>query len=101
MSTVLKGFGWVLILLSPIGILDSAVAMGVLIALGGLFINQAQIAEEVKVKQSQSYLDSCVKAFEEARSLLIDGNNERATWIAAGRALMLAKEFSNGVTVWS
>lgn len=38
-------------------------------------------------------------AYEEARNLLSDGNNDRATWVAAGRALRHAQNLSAEVTV--
>jgi hypothetical protein len=38
-------------------------------------------------------------AYEEARSLLADGNNDRATWIASARALKHAQKLSAEVSV--
>lgn len=100
---LLKGFGWALIILSTIVLFtEGAVAAGVLISLGGLLLNQAQAAKQSHDKLSMFYLDSCIKAYEEARRLLLDdGNNNRATWIAAGRSLMLAKELSNKIAIES
>lgn len=72
---------------------------GVLIALGGLFLTQAKAAQEREEKRSQFYLDSCAMAYEEARKLLMEGNNDRVTWIAAGRSLKHAKELSHRITV--
>ena len=50
-------------------------------------------------KQSRFYLDYCVMAYEEARKLLSDGNNDRPTWIAAGRSLVHANKLSELITV--
>ena len=77
----------------------NAVPAGVLLALAGHLFTQARTATESTEKRSQFYLDSCVKAYEEARNLLLDQNNDRVTWIAAGRALMHAKELSSCITV--
>ena len=71
---------------------------GVLVALAGHFWTQARNAGESQEKLSRFYLDSCVYAYDEAQRLLIDGNNHRATWIAAGRALKYAKELSGKIT---
>jgi hypothetical protein len=67
---------------------------GVLIALAGHLLTQARNAGESLEKQSRFYLDACVQAYEEAQKLLLDGNNHRATWIAAARALKHAKVLS-------
>ncbi|MBA2660588.1 MAG: hypothetical protein H0U72_13940 [Nitrosospira sp.] len=88
----------VFIYFDTLGPTNAPVSAGVLIALGVLFLNQMQAAKESSDKQSLFYLDNCIKAYEEAR-LLLDGNNDRATWIAAGRALMLVKKLSNKVTI--
>ena len=79
--------------------LKSALPAGVLIALAGHLFTQARGARDSIEKRSQFYLESCVMAYEEARNLLLDGNNDRITWIAAGRALMHAKQLSSTVTV--
>ncbi len=78
---------------------ESAVLAGVFIALGWHLLTQACGVKESAEKQSHFYLDSCVKAFEEAQKLLLDGKNDRVTWIAAGRALVHAKELSSRITV--
>ncbi len=112
MAQTLNWLGWLLIaggaivfvispwipadLLEPF---KSAVPAGVLIALAGHLFTQARGAKESAEKRSQFYLDSCVKAYEEARNLLLDENNDRATWNAAGRALMHAKELSSHITI--
>jgi hypothetical protein len=72
---------------------------GVLIALAGHLLTQARNAGESLEKQSRFYLDVCVQAYEEAQKLLLDGNNHRATWIAAARALKHAKALSEKVSV--
>jgi hypothetical protein len=109
---VLNWFGWILIAVAagmivisfwvPSSLFDplkSALPAGILIALAGHLFTQARGARDSIEKRSQFYLESCVMAYEEARNLLLDGNNDRATWIAAGRALMHAKALSSRVTV--
>ncbi len=89
------------LLFSPLVTFDplvNALPAGVLVALGAQLLTQSKNIGEVNEKRSLFYLDSCVKAYEEARNLLSDGNNDRATWIAAGRALMHAKELATSVT---
>ncbi|OQW39000.1 MAG: hypothetical protein A4S08_08670 [Proteobacteria bacterium SG_bin4] len=112
MATFLKVLGWLLIaiaavgmvaylLFSPLVVIDPLVntlPAGILIALGAQLLTQGKNISESNEKRSMFYLDSCVKAYEEARSLLSDGNNDRATWIAAGRALIHAKELATSVT---
>jgi hypothetical protein len=78
---------------------DTVVPAGVLIALSGVFFAQARDLADTRQKSSAFYLESAIKAFQEAKELLEDGNNDRATWIAAGRALEHAKQLSAGVTV--
>ena len=75
------------------------VPASLLLAFGGLFLNKSSEADQVDENRSHFYLDSCVAAFEEARNLLADGNNDRMTWIAAARALKHAQELSKKVTV--
>ena len=112
MAQILICLGWLLIAGGAVVLLVSpwippsvfepfknAVPAGVLIALAGHLFTQARAAKDSAEKKSQFYLDSCVKAYEEARNLLLDGNNDRATWIAAGRALMHAKELSIRIMV--
>lgn len=74
------------------------VASGVLLTLAGHLFTQARDVKEAKERRSAFYLDSCVKAYEEARTLLADDNNDRVTWIAAARSLGHAKALANGVT---
>jgi hypothetical protein len=76
----------------------NALPAGVLIALAAQLFTQSKSIKEAQEKRSLFYLDSCVKAFEEARNLLSDGNNSRVTWIEAGRALVHALELAKEVT---
>jgi hypothetical protein len=78
---------------------DALLPTGVLIALSGVFFGQAHESREHAQSASSFYLESCIKAFQEAQDLLANGNNDRATWIAAGRALVHAKELSARITV--
>lgn len=109
---VLNWLGWVIIAVAggmivvsfwiPSSVFDplkSALPAGILIALAGHLFAQARAARESTENRSQFYLESCVLAYEEAKSLLLDGNNDRVTWIAAGRALEHAKQLSLRVTV--
>jgi hypothetical protein len=111
MGTVLKGLGWLLIALAggvvtypfvvPLVTFDpllNGLPAGVLVALGGQLLSQGKNFSDATEKRSLFYLDSCVKAYDEARGLLEDGNNERVKWIAAGRALVHARELANNVT---
>lgn len=77
---------------------DSLLPAGVLLALAGHLFTQARDTAESKEKRSLFYLDWCAKAYEEARQLLSDHNNYRASWIAAGRVLAHAQELSTRVT---
>lgn len=112
MAKILSWLGWLLIaagvaviggsywipsaFLEP---LKSALPAGVLIALAGHLFTQARTVTESAEKRSQFHLDSCVEAYEQARNLLLNGNNERPAWIAAGRALAHANELAGGVSV--
>lgn len=111
MAPLLTTLGWTLIGMAVLVIaypfiggstafeaMKNAVPAGILIALAAQLFTQSKSATEKREKRSLFFLDSCVKAFEEARSLLQDGNNERATWIAAGRALGHAQELAKDVT---
>jgi len=87
--------------LTPLGVfkpLENGLPAGVLVALAAQLFTQSKNLQESREKRSLFYLDSCVKAFEEARILLEDGNNDRATWIAAGRALGHATDLADNVT---
>jgi hypothetical protein len=71
---------------------------GVLLTLAGHLFAQARDVNEARDKRSLFYFQSCLTAYEEAQALLEDGNNDRVTWIAAGRALGHAKELSKLIT---
>lgn len=79
--------------------LKNAVPAGVLVALAANLLTQAKNLADAAEKRSIFHLDSTVKAYEQARSLLQDGNNDRATWIEAGRCLGHAKVLAAGVTL--
>jgi hypothetical protein len=76
-----------------------AVPGGVLLTLGGLLLTKSKESADSEEKRSLFYLDSCTKAYEEARSLLEDGNNDRATWIASARALKHARKLATEIRV--
>lgn len=110
MALLLKFLGWALILVAAVVVayplfiplvkfdpLMNALPAGVLLALGAQLLTQGKIFGDLREKRSLFFLESCVKAYEEARDLLQDGNNERVKWIAAGRALAHAKELSENV----
>jgi hypothetical protein len=73
-------------------------AAGVALTLAGHLFTQARDVNEAEDKRSLFYFESCLTAYEEAQALLEDENNDRATWIAAGRALGYAKELSRNIT---
>ncbi len=78
--------------------LVNALPAGILVALGSQLLAQGKNMRDAEERRSLFYLESCVLAFEEASSLIEDGNNERAQWIAAGRALAHAKELADSVS---
>lgn len=111
MAQLLKGLGWGLIVVAgtivayplfvPLVIFDpliNALPAGVLVALGAQLLMQGKNFSDISEKRSLFFLESCVKAYEEACKLLQDGNNERVKWIAAGRALVHAKELASNVS---
>jgi hypothetical protein len=66
----------------------------------GQIKNQAQEhIDEVNERRSLFNLESSVNAYEQARILLNDHNNDRATWIHAARLIGHAKVFGEGVTI--
>ena len=75
------------------------VLSGMLVALAGHLFGQAKAATEADEQKSRFYLQSCIDAYKEAKRLLEDQNNHRATWIEAGRALANARALSDSVTV--
>jgi hypothetical protein len=111
MSSILKVLGWLLIVVAMAVLaypffksstefdpLVNGLPAAVLVALGAQLLTQGKNFSDAKEKRSLFYLDSCVKAYEEARVLLQDGNNERVKWVAAGRALVHAKELAENVS---
>jgi hypothetical protein len=77
---------------------SGVVAAGLLTTLGALLLSKSHEAGEAAERRSLFYLESCNRAYEEAWALLKDGNNERAKWIAAARALTHANLLSAKVT---
>lgn len=55
--------------------------------------------EEVAERRSLFNLNATARAYEQAYSLLSDGNNDRATWIRASRILMHSRTLASGITV--
>lgn len=111
MARLLKFLGWCLIFVAAVVVayplfiplvkfdpLINALPAGVLLALGAQLLTQGKNFSDANEKRSLFYLESFVKAYEEARNLLQDGNNDRVKWIAAGRALVHAKELATNVT---
>ena len=80
-------------------IVTNLTGIGIMLALGAQLLTQAKNISDRNEKRSRFFLDSCVEAYEEARKLLQDGNNERSKWIAAGRALIHAKKLASNVSV--
>ena len=110
MSQLLSCFGWFLIAAAAIVVayplvvplvefdpLVNALPAGVLAALGAQLLTQGKNLRDIREKRSLFFLESCVEAYEEARKLLEDENNERIKWIAAGRALAHARELASNV----
>jgi hypothetical protein len=111
MSKFLIIVGWLFIILALLVVaypfmysdiafdpLVNALPAGILVALGSQLLSQGKIMRDAEERRSLFYLESCVLAFEEASSLLEDGNNERVKWIAAGRALAHAKQLADCVS---
>ena len=121
-ARALKSLGWVLVVAAPFswlaGVfspfwlpqtlseplgkalsLTSVVPAGLLLTLGGILLAKSREATDAQEKRSLFCLDSCVAAYEEARNLLVDGDNDRGRWIAAARALKHAQKLSKAVTV--
>ncbi len=79
---------------APLNILEP----GILVAIGAQFILHSSSVRDAKETRSRFYLECCVFAYEEASNLLLDGNNNRAKWVHAGRALLHAKEIAKKIT---
>ncbi len=54
---------------------------------------------DIDERRSLFNLKNCEEAYGRAIDLLKDGNNDRATWIQAGRILSHAKALSRGITI--
>jgi len=71
--------------------------LGLLLGIVNLTRDVCRRIRDNTEKRSQFHLDACLKAYQEARSLLADGNNDRATWIQAARALKHAQALSKNI----
>lgn len=110
--SVLACFAWVLVVgaVASLGIalcegdsffegLKNALPAGVLLALAGHLFTQSKTLVESAEKRSLFNLEGFRRAFEHAKSLLEDGNNNRPTWIEAARSLSHGEELAKGVSV--
>lgn len=79
--------------------LKNAVPAGVLVALAANLLTQAKNLADANEKRSLFHLESAIKAYEQAKTLIQDGNNDRAKWIEAGRCLGHAKSLAAGVVL--
>ena len=114
MQRVITGLVWLLVA-AAIGVLFGgpflpgwvadasgvAVQAGLLVALGGNLLTAGKNAEDAAEKRSAFFFDSASKAYEQARLLLAEVDNDRVTWIEAARCLGHAKALSEDVTVES
>ena len=73
--------------------------LGLVLGIVNHFRDWHRQKQEVVDKRSQFHMEGSLKGYEEARKLLQDGNNDRATWIQAARALKHAQALSAHVTV--
>jgi hypothetical protein len=71
--------------------------LGLLLGIVNLIRDVYRRIRDNTEKRSQFHLDACLKGYQEARSLLADGNNDRATWIQAARALKHAQALSKSI----
>jgi hypothetical protein len=71
----------------------------ILIQQGQINSRETERVEEVMERRSLFNLRACLRAYEQARVLLADHNNSRATWIQAARLLQHAKTLNTGVTI--
>ena len=102
----LMAAGSLTILLSPAftgggygELLKNAVPAGVLLALAGHLFTQSKNLAEAAEKRSLFNLEGFSTAIRHAKSLLEDGNNDRAVWIEAARSLSQGEELARGVTL--
>lgn len=79
--------------------LKNAVPAGLLVALAGNLFTQGKNAQDNTEKRSAFFLEASIKAYEQARLLLENSNNDRATWIEAARCLAHAKVLGDGITL--
>ena len=115
-TRVLKASGWLFVVFaflfaagaafSPFWIpkpvteqLGNLVPAALMLTLGTLLLTKSRESEDVEEKRSLFFLESCVKGYDEAKTLLADGNNDRATWIGAARALKLAQILAEKVSL--
>jgi hypothetical protein len=78
---------------------STAFLAGVLVALGANLLTQAKNLADSNEKKSAFYLESAIKAYEQAKSLIQDGNNDRVKWIEAARCLGHAKAFAANINI--
>jgi hypothetical protein len=71
---------------------------GVLAALGGVLWASAEQVKNREIERSRFYLESAMKAVEQAQAMLEDHNNDRVTWIAAARILERAVFVARSIT---
>lgn len=67
------------------------------ISLSAALFTQKNKYDDSRKETSKFHLDYSVRAYEEAVSLLSDGNNQRVIWIAAARAITIASELADKV----
>src|SRR5438067_845992 len=111
LDTILKSLGWFLLFVTVLSVIssglsgradkDAVVIAGLLVAFAGQLFTQAKAISDSRKDESKFYMDSCIRANEEAIDLLQDGNNERRQWIAAERALIIAEKLAGKVTASS
>ncbi len=109
LDRLLKIIGWALIVSSAgtllfnfiqgVPLRDSVLIPGLSVALAGQIFTQAKSLSDGRREESKFYLDSCIRAYDEAEGLLRDGNNQRIKWIAAERALKVAFNLASRVSV--
>lgn len=113
-SSLLAFFGWLLVIGTVVALgvalyegitifegLKNAVSVGVLLALAGHLLTQSKALAESAEKRSLFNLEGFQKAFAHAKDLLVDGNNNRPTWIEAARSLSHGEELAKAVSLES
>lgn len=88
--------GWI----AAVGVITGVATglLGSILGVTNFWRDRDRRREDEEEKRSQFHLDACRKGYESARMLLADDNNDRATWIQAGRALKHAQALAKGVT---